>query len=56
MNAEERATWHMLLDAAQKVDHGASTRKRLRAAAIRYAEAVRNAAVENAPSGGKETR
>ena len=44
MNAEERATWHMLLDAAQRVDHGQATRRRLREAAIRYANAVQNRA------------
>lgn len=42
MNAEERSAWMTLLDAAQRADHGRATRKRLRAAAIRYANAVAN--------------
>jgi len=41
MNAEERATWHMLLNAAQSVDRQ-HTRKRLREAAIAYANAVKS--------------
>ena len=48
MNAEERATWHMLLDAAQQTDHGQASRKRLRDAAIRYANAVLNRADDKA--------
>ena len=59
MNAEERATWHMLLDAAQGVDHGPKTRKRLREAALAYADAARRAsavAQDFTPSGVRELR
>lgn len=43
MNAKERAAWNVLLDAAQRTDHGQNTRKRLRKAAIAYADTVRQA-------------
>ena len=41
-DAEERAAWHILLDAAQRCDHGQYTRRRLRNAAIQYANAIMN--------------